>query len=144
MTFDRRLDSARVALKLGLGLTAFLAGLDKYFNLLADWPSYVSPIAISVLPLSSATLMYLVGPIEMAVGLMILTGLTRVGSYVAAVWLLAIALNLVTTGRFLDVAVRDVVMAIAAYALARLTEARLATAADASRTAVDSRIEVAA
>jgi hypothetical protein len=33
------------------------------------------------------------------------------------VWLVPIALNLVTTGHFFDIAVRDVEMAIAAYAL---------------------------
>ena len=35
--------------------------------------------------------------------------------------------HLVTTGRFFDVAVRDVEMAIAAYAFARLTEAHAAS-----------------
>ena len=54
-----------------------------------------------------------------------LTRWTRIGSYVAGVWLLAIAGNLLASGRFLDVAVRDVEMAIAAYAAARLTEAHV-------------------
>ncbi len=49
-TFDRRLNSARIALKIGLGVGPFLAGLDKFFNLLADWPHYVSPLAAAVLP----------------------------------------------------------------------------------------------
>ena len=62
--------------------------------------------------------------IEMLVGIAVLTKWTRVGSYVAMVWLLAISLNLILTGRFFDVAVRDVAMAIGAYTLARLTEAR--------------------
>jgi hypothetical protein len=39
-------------------------------------------------------------------------------------WLVLIAVNLVTTGTYFDVAVRDVEMAIAAYALARLTEVK--------------------
>ena len=41
---------------------------------------------------------------------------------VASVWLLAI--NLVSTGMFLDVAVRDVEIALTAFVLGRLTEAR--------------------
>jgi hypothetical protein len=126
MAFDRRLDSARIALKLGLGLAALLAGLDKYFDLLANWPGYVSPLVTAVVRLSRETLMYGVGVVEMAVGLATLTRWAEIGSYVAAVWLVAIALNLVTTGRFFDVAVRDVEMAIAAYTLARLTEVRRA------------------
>jgi hypothetical protein len=38
--------------------------------------------------------------------------------------LVGIAINLLTTGRFLDVAVRDLVMAAGAFTLARLEEAR--------------------
>jgi hypothetical protein len=60
----------------------------------------------------------------MIVGLAILTKWTRLGSYVAAVWLVAIAINLVSTGMFFDVAVRDVEMAVAAFVLARMTEVR--------------------
>ena len=123
MTFDKGLNSARVALKVGLGLAAFLAGLDQFFNLLADWQVYVSPLATAVLPVSAGTFMRVAGVIEMAVGLAILTRWTRIGSYVAAVCLPAIVANFLAGGRFLDVAVRDIEMAVAAYALARLTEA---------------------
>jgi len=116
------LDSARLALKWGLGLAAFLAGADKFVGLLADWPRYLSPFAVALLPVAPATFMSLVGVVEMVVGLAILGPWTRPAAYVAMVWLLAIAANLVLTGAFFDVAVRDVEMAIAAFALARLTE----------------------
>lgn len=142
---DRKLDSARLALKLGFGLGPFLAGLDKFFNLLADWPHYVSPLAAAVLPVSPQTFMNVVGIIEMAVGLAVLTHWTRVASYVAMAWLVCIAVNLVTAG-FLDIAVRDLEMAIAAYTLARLTEvhdARTIAATPAS-TSSDRRIGAAA
>jgi uncharacterized membrane protein YphA (DoxX/SURF4 family) len=119
-----KLNSAWWALRLGLGLAALLAGLDKFFNVLADWTMYLSPLVERVLPISPAAFMRIVGVVEMAVGLMILTGLVRVGAYVVMVWLLGIALNLLTTGSFRDIAVRDVEMAIGAYALARLTEVR--------------------
>jgi hypothetical protein len=42
---------------------------------------------------------------------------------VAAIWLGGIAINLVTTVHYFDVAVRDVVRAIAAFTRARLAEA---------------------
>jgi len=122
--FDSRLDQAWWALRIGLGVGPFLAGLDKYFDILANWPSYVSPLALKILPFSAPTFMHIVGVIEMIVGLAILTKWTRLGSYVASVWLLAIAFNLVSTGMFLDVAVRDVEIALAAFVLARLTETR--------------------
>lgn len=121
---ENRLNSAWWALRVGLGAAAFLAGLDKFFNLLTDWEMYLSPLAEGLLPVSGATFMHVVGVIEMIVGLMILTRWTRLGSYVAMLWLVLIAVNLITTGKFFDVAVRDLEMAIAAYTLARLTEVR--------------------
>ena len=128
MESRRNLDSAWWALRIGLGLAAFLAGLDKFFNILTDWSQYVSPIAERFLPVSAGAFLGFVGIIEMLVGLAILTSWTRIGAYVATVWLLALSVNLLLTGKFLDIAVRDVLMAIAAYTLARLTEARLPAA----------------
>jgi uncharacterized membrane protein YphA (DoxX/SURF4 family) len=134
MNTEKRLDSAWWALRIGLGLVPFLAGLDKFFNVLTDWNMYLSPFVVDALPVSGPTFMRIVGVIEMIVGVAILTRWTRIGAYVAAGWLVAIAANLVTTGRFFDVAVRDLVMAIAAYALARLTEVReAASVSDAVR-----------
>ena len=123
MTIDRRVESGRQALRLAFGIVPLLAGLDKFFNLLTDWPRYLSPVAQAILPVSAATFMRVAGVVEMLVGIAILTRWTVIGSYVAAVWLVAIALNLVSAGTYLDIAVRDLVMAIAAYTLARLTEA---------------------
>jgi uncharacterized membrane protein YphA (DoxX/SURF4 family) len=122
--FDSRLDLAWWALRIGIGVGPFLAGLDKYFNLLTNWPAYISPLALKILPFSGQIFMYIVGAIEMIVGLAILTKWTRLASYVACAWLLAIAINLVSTGMFFDVAVRDVEMAVAAFVLARMTEVR--------------------
>jgi len=125
----QRLTTPWWALRLALGGAAFLAGLDKFFNLLANWEGYLSPIATSLLPISAGVFMRAVGVIEMVVGAVILAGATRVGGYVAGAWLLGIAVNLVTTGHFFDVAVRDVGLAIAAFTLARLTEAGVGAAA---------------
>lgn len=119
----QRLETARVALKIGLGLAAFLAGLDKFVGLLADWPGYLAPPVAALLPFSPATMMHVVGVVEMAVGAALLGPWTRLAAGVTAVWLLLIAGNLVLTGRYFDVAVRDVVMALAAFGLVRLTEA---------------------
>ena len=125
---DTRLTSAWVALRFAIGLTATLAGLDKFFNLLADWGAYVSPVAVQLLPISVGAFMGIVGVIELAVGLTILAGWTRVGAYVASGWLIAVAVNLVAAG-FYDVAVRDVVMSIAAFTLARLAEVNVEASA---------------
>jgi hypothetical protein len=127
----KELESAWWVLRIGLGVGPALAGLDKIFrtNILADWAMYISPLATAVLPVSGDVFMQIVGVIELVVGIGILTVATRAGAWIAMVWLLAIAANLVTTGMFFDLAVRDVEIAIAAYALARLTEAREAATA---------------
>ena len=121
---DSRLENAWWILRIGLGVGPFLAGLDKFTNLLTHWTNYLSPVAAKLLPFSAQTFMHIVGVIEMIVGLAILTRWTRLGAYVAAIWLVLIAVNLVTTGMYFDVAVRDVEMALAAFVLGRLTEVR--------------------
>lgn len=112
------------ALRFGLGGAAFLAGLDKFFNILASWEAYLSPLIMSIVPLSPTAFIRTAGVIEMAAGALLLAGITRIGGYVVAAWLIVIAASLVTTGQFFDVAVRDVIMAIGAFTLARMTEVR--------------------
>ena len=105
------------------GLVPLIAGLDKFFNLLTDWPKYLAPWVANLLPVSAQTFMHVVGIIEIAVGLLVLTRWTRIGAWVAAAWLVLIAINLATLGLF-DIAVRDLAMAVGAYTLARLAELR--------------------
>jgi uncharacterized membrane protein YphA (DoxX/SURF4 family) len=111
------------ALRLTFGLVPLLAGLDKFFNILTDWAQYQSPLLQQFLPISATGFMYVVGIIEIVVGLAILTRWTLPGSYVAMVWLVAIAANLLTTGRYFDIAVRDLALAVGAYSLGVLTKA---------------------
>ena len=66
---------------------------------------------------------YVVGVVEIAAGILVLAR-PRIGSIVVAAWLAGIALNLVAGGRYLDVAVRDLVMAVTALCLARLSSVR--------------------
>ena len=121
---DTRLDTPLRALQVAIGLTATLAGLDKFFNILADWGTYVSPTIASALPVSVSTFMATGGVIELAVGVTILAIAPRIGAYVASAWLLLIAVNL-TIGGYFDVAVRDVVMSIAAFVVARAAEVQM-------------------
>lgn len=120
---NHSLDSVYLPLKITFGLVPLLAGLDKFFNLLADWGSYLSPSVTSMLPVSAATFMMIVGVIEMAVGVAILTKFTRLGAYVAMCWLVLIAFNLLIAGT-LDVAVRDLAMAVGAYSLGTISGLR--------------------
>lgn len=120
------IDIAWRLLRYGLGTGAFLAGLDKFFNLLTTWTMYLNPLVLRFVPVTADVFMRSVGVVEMAVGAAILTRWPREGAAIASIWLLSIAVNLLTQGAFFDVAVRDVEMAIGAAALALLSNARLA------------------
>jgi hypothetical protein len=134
---DHQLSTRTRTLRLAFGMTATLAGLDKFANLLADWSAYVSPLAAQLLPVAPETFMYAVGVIEVAVGIAILGAAPVIGAYVASAWLLLVAVNLLLAGSF-DVAVRDVVMSVAAFTLARLLELRAEAPASASVSATES------
>jgi hypothetical protein len=119
---------------------ATLAGLDKFLNLLADWPSYVSPVANQLLPVSAQTFMYAVGVIEFAVGMTILFVRPSIGALVASGWLVLVAANLVFGGHY-DIAVRDVILGVAAYSLAQLSA--VAEEADSRANASNRRTAIA-
>lgn len=119
---DKHLASAYWGLRIAFGVVPLVAGFDKFTNLLADWRMYLSPMAERLLPVSPWLFMRAVGIVEMVVGIAILLGYARWFGWVAMGWLLAIALNLLSGGHFLDVAARDVVMAVSAFALARLAQ----------------------
>jgi hypothetical protein len=85
---------------------------------------YLSPLATKTVPVSAATFLHIVGVVEIVAGLIVLSRWTKIGSYIVMCWLLAIAVNLLTTGMFYDLAMRDVEIAIGAFVLAQLTAAR--------------------
>jgi len=122
--FDQRLNLSWWALRIGLGVGPIVTGIDKYFNKLSDWTMYLSPLATKVVPVSAATFMHIVGVVEIIAGLVVLSRWTKLGSQIVALWLLGIAVNLLTTGMFYDLAMRDVEIAIAAFVLSQLSAVR--------------------
>jgi hypothetical protein len=105
------------------GLVPLVAGLDKFFNLLTNWGKYLPPGFASVSPIPAPTFMAFVGCIEIVAGLAVLTKFTRLGAYIVMGWLVMIAANLVIGGH-LDIAVRDLVMAVGAYTLGQVAGLR--------------------
>jgi uncharacterized membrane protein YphA (DoxX/SURF4 family) len=118
-----RLDSTRTVLRIVYGLVPIIAGLDKFFNILTTWGNYLNPTMARFLPFSTLTFMHIVGVIEIIAGIIVLSRFTTVGAYIVAIWLALIALSLIASGRYLDVAVRDIVMAVGAYTLGVLNSA---------------------
>ena len=119
-----RSNIARWVLKLGVGVGPIIAGADKFFNKLADWGMYLSPMATKIVPVSTPAFMHAVGVVEIIAGVVVLSRWTRIGSYIVMLWLLGIAVNLLSLGMFYDLAMRDVEIAIGAFALAQLTAER--------------------
>jgi uncharacterized membrane protein YphA (DoxX/SURF4 family) len=112
--------SVQTILRYTYGLVPIIAGLDKFTNLLTDWKHYLSPAISRMLPFSPGVFMSVVGVIEIIAGVLVLVR-PRIGAYVVMAWLVCIALNLLMAGYY-DIAVRDLVMAVGAYCLARLSE----------------------
>jgi hypothetical protein len=126
VTVNNRVDTTWWALKIAFFLSPFLAGLDKFFHVLVNWDQYLSPTAQNILGSYSHMFMLAVGVVEMIVGLLVITRATRIGAYIASLWLLLIAINLVSTGHYFDIALRDIGLCLSAFGLAKLTEARAA------------------
>lgn len=123
-TFNKRLNISWWALRIALGVMPIVSGIDKYFNKLTDWGMYLSPVVTRVVPVSAPTFMHIVGAVEIVAGLIVLSRWTKIGSYIVMAWLICIALNLLTTGMFYDIAVRDLEIAVGAFALSQLSTVR--------------------
>lgn len=108
-------------LKYTFVVVPIVAGADKFTNVLTDWEQYVHPAIADLLPLSASAFMMVVGVIEIAAGFIVLKK-PEIGGYIVAAWLTAIALSLLLGFEYVDVAVRDLVMAIAASSMARLSK----------------------
>ena len=108
-------------LKWTYGLVPIVAGADKFMHILTDWDKYLAPAIANMLPVSTGSFMSVVGVIEIIAGILVLVK-PKIGSLVVALWLIGIAFNLLLTGQYFDVAVRDVVMAIGAFSLYMLSE----------------------
>ena len=121
---------AFLLLRTAFVLAPILFGLDKFFNWMVDWPTYLAPWVNDIVPGSGQQAMYAVGVVEILAGLLVAVA-PRLGAYVVAAWLAGIVVNLLTVDppSYYDIALRDVGLLLAALALARLATS------DARRTA---------
>jgi hypothetical protein len=95
-------------------------GVDKFFNLLDNWPALVNPRLLLSL-ITPALFMKCVGVVEIILGVSLLTRWRRVGSYLIAAWLVMISINLFSLHLNL-MAAKDILMAMGAIILAKLSE----------------------
>lgn len=102
------------------GIVPIVAGIDKFLHILTNWDQYLAPAIAHILPFSTHTFMLIVGIIEIIAGILVLAK-PKIGSIIVSAWLVGIVLNLLLTGTYFDIAIRDLVMAISAFCLFKLT-----------------------
>jgi uncharacterized membrane protein YphA (DoxX/SURF4 family) len=110
---------AYLMLRLAFTVAPIAFGLDKFFNVLTNWPHYLAPWINDIVPGSGQDFMYVVGAIEIVAGLVVLVR-PKFGAPLVAAWLGGIILNLLTYSGFYDVALRDFGLMLGALTLARL------------------------
>ena len=108
-------------LRLGFTVAPIVAGLDKFFHLLVNWDQYLPPVVNNALGGHGHQFMFAVGVIEIIAGLGVALK-PRIFAYVVSAWLLLIVVNLLLIPGYFDVALRDFGLALAAFALARLSQ----------------------
>jgi hypothetical protein len=96
-----------------------IAGLDKFTHFLVNWDQYLSPIVTRTLPLSAHTFMLGVGIVEVIAGLIVAMA-PEIGGAIVGLWLCGIILNLLSIPAYFDIALRDLGLALGAFALSRL------------------------
>ena len=107
-------------LHLGFTVAPVLAGIDKFFHVLCNWDQYLAPWVASLSPIGGHDLMLIAGAIEAAAGILVAVR-PRLGAPVVGVWLCLIIANLLSMGTYFDVALRDLGLALGAFALWRLS-----------------------
>jgi len=114
-------DQAFLILRSAFTLAPILFGLDKFFNLMVDWPIYLAPWLDRLVPGTAQEFMYVVGAVEILAGVVVALS-PRFGGLLVAGWLAGIVVNLLTADppQFYDIALRDFGLMLAALALARL------------------------
>lgn len=97
-----------------------LAGADKFLHLLCNWDQYLAPWIARMSPIGGHELMLAAGAVEIVAGILVAVK-PRIGAPIVGVWLCLIIVNLLTMGTFFDVALRDLGLALGAFALWRLS-----------------------
>ncbi len=101
-------------------IAPLLAGLDKFFYLLTNWSQYLSPLVLQMIHYHDRGFMMLCGVIEIIAGIGVWFK-PKIFSYIVCLWLLGIILNLLLTGGYFDIALRDLGLFLSALALGRLS-----------------------
>jgi hypothetical protein len=118
----RAAHEAFLILRTAFTVAPILFGLDKFANVMTDWPKYLAGPFNDLVPGTAHQAMLAVGVVEVVAGLLV-AWRPSIGAYVVALWLAGIIVNLLVLGGYGDIALRDFGLLLAALALARLAPA---------------------
>ena len=118
-TTDLAAHRAFLLLRTVFTVAPIVFGLDKFTNLLTDWPAYLAPVVDDIVPGTAQQAMYAVGVVEIAAGVVVALA-PRFGGLLVAAWLGGIIGNLLLIPDYYDVALRDLGLLAGALALALL------------------------
>src|SRR6478752_2459343 len=110
---------AYALLRVAFTVAPIAFGLDKFFNVMVDWPQYLAGWIDDIAPGTAQQFMYFVGVTEIVAGIAVALK-PRYGAYVVAAWLAGIIVNLLTGPGDYDIALRDFGLMLGALTLARL------------------------
>ncbi|MGZ3689758.1 MAG: hypothetical protein ACXWP5_07690 [Bdellovibrionota bacterium] len=121
---EKRRKSARLGFKILQAVfvvVPIVVGFDKFFHLLVNWDQYLSAPARAFLGPYAHLFMRGAGVVEILAGI----GMAirpQIFSYVISAWLLGIVVNLLLTGAYFDIALRDFALALSTFALGHFSD----------------------
>jgi len=98
-----------------------VAGFDKFFNYLVNWSVYLSPLISQYTQVREQFFLSGVGVLEIIAGIGMMYA-PKIFAYIISLWLLLVIINLILTGHYYDIALRDFGLLLGALALGRLAQ----------------------
>lgn len=108
-------------LQVAFVIAPIIAGLDKFFYLLTNWSNYLSPLVLQIVNNHDRGFMMVAGVIEIIAGIGVIFK-PKIFAYIISLWLLGIVINLLITGHYFDIALRDIGLLLAAFSLGKLSQ----------------------
>jgi len=108
-------------LQVAFVVAPIVAGFDKFFNVLTTWSQYLSPFVINLVGGHSEGFMMFAGIVEIIAGIGVLLK-PRIFAFIVSIWLIGVIINLLMTGMYFDIALRDVGLLLGSFALGLLSQ----------------------
>lgn len=106
----RKLSATWWMLRLTYALLFICVGVDKFFNAMVEWHSFLTPYLSHYFSVADSFILHGFALIQMSIGFLLLTKWYRAATYAGLVTLIIIFFNLLTLNSCLVVLTHDVLM----------------------------------